>query len=277
MRSNARIITVAIAIIAVALAVGAQTKRRKPAAQKPTAIATPAPTPASTPAPVPTPQPLKRNERPGASAQIVPPLSPSVPGLNTVKYVYEFSRPGFTIGSIRIEHDESGAGKITFLNKDYDEPVTDPISLSKNTIKKLDETFAALDYLNSAENYQYEKDYSHLGNVKVTLQRGGRERTVVFNWTENKLARALADEYRYLSNQFIWVFNINLARENQPLEAPKLFDTLDGYLRRKEISDPSQIVPFLTDLSNDERLPLIARNHAARLIKQIEKANKQKK
>lgn len=270
---------VVIAILAIAITVGAQTKRRKPAVLKPTADATPAPTPPSTPVPVavPTPQPPKRNERPGTATQIEPTLSPPVPGQNTVKYVYEFSRPGFTIGAIRMEHDESGKGKITFLHKDHEEPVTDPILLSKTTIDKLNDALAALDFLNSTENYQYEKDYSHLGSVKITFQRDGRERTAVFNWTENKSARALADEYRYLSNQFIWVFNINLARENQPLEAPKLFDTLDGHLRRKEISDPPQMVQFLTALSNDERLPLMARNHANRLIKQIEKANKPKK
>ena len=72
--------------------------------------------------------------------------------------------------------------------------------------------------------------------------------------------------------KYIWMFDINTARENQPLETPKLFSTLEGYLRRNEISDPPQMLPFLRELINDERMPLMARNHAARLIKQIEKS-----
>ena len=87
-------------------------------------------------------------------------------------------------------------------------------------------------------------------------------------------ARALADEYRKLSNQYIWMFDINLSRENQPLESPKLMDVIDGYIRRNEISDAVQLIPFLKQLGDDERIPLIARNHATRLIKQIEKEKK---
>jgi uncharacterized protein (UPF0147 family) len=48
-------------------------------------------------------------------------------------------------------------------------------------------------------------------------------------------------------------------------------DRLDSLLKRDEISDPSQMLPLLKELSNDERIPLIARNKAARIIKEIEK------
>jgi hypothetical protein len=42
-------------------------------------------------------------------------------------------------------------------------------------------------------------------------------------------------------------------------------------LKRSEVSDPQQLVPVLKKLVNDERIPLIARNHAARMVKDIEK------
>ena len=34
------------------------------------------------------------------------------------------------------------------------------------------------------------------------------------------------------------------------------------------------MIPFLTTLSNDERVPLIARNHASKIVKKIEKKKK---
>jgi hypothetical protein len=49
---------------------------------------------------------------------------------------------------------------------------------------------------------------------------------------------------------------------------------MDRYIARNEISDPQHILPLLTDLSTNERLPLMARNRAAKIVKQIAKASK---
>ena len=57
----------------------------------------------------------------------------------------------------------------------------------------------------------------------------------------------------------------------QPLEAPKLMNKLETLLRLNQISDPKQLAPLIRTLSTDERLPLIARNHAVRLLKKLEK------
>ena len=82
------------------------------------------------------------------------------------------------------------------------------------------------------------------------------------------------DEYRRISNEYTWKFEITIARQNQPLQTPSLMESIDSYLSRGEITDPPHLLPFLEELSNDERLPLIARNRATKLIKQIEKPKK---
>lgn len=189
-------------------------------------------------------------------------------------FSYEFSQPQFIISHIRIEHDENGKGKITFKKKDFDEEYTDPVQLTETTLNKIKAHFEALNFLDSTENYQYEKDFSHLGAMKISRQKDGRARAAEFNWTANADAKAIADEYRKIANQYIWMFDITVARENQPLETPRIMKALDVYLRRGEISDPPQMIPFLKDLSDDERIPLIARNNAARIIKEIEKKKK---
>ncbi|HEY0428511.1 MAG TPA: hypothetical protein VGC76_12080 [Pyrinomonadaceae bacterium] len=193
-------------------------------------------------------------------------------------YFYEFAQPNFYVTKIFIEHDETGKGKITFMKKDFEEPVSDPIQLSPASLEKIKTAFETLKFLDSKENYQDAKrNYSHLGEIKLKMKKDGRERVADFNWTENEDAKFLMDEYRRLANQYVWIFDINLARQNQPLEAPGLLDALDGYLRRNEISDPPQMIPFLQKLNNDERIPLIARNHAARLVKEIEKKAEKEK
>jgi hypothetical protein len=256
-------------LLGLVFAVSAQTKRNQRTKQ-PTKTAVQTET-KSEATPEPTPPPAgKKNSRPtteNSSDDIQKTETQNPPA-----YVYEFSQPAFVISHIRIEHDENGKGKITFLKKDFDEEFTDPVQLSAVTLEKLKTHFDALNFLDSTEDYQYEKDYSHLGNMKITMRsKDGKERTAAFNWTTNADAKAIADEYRKLANQYIWMFDITVARQNQPLETPRIMKALDGYISRDGISDPPQMIPFLKDLSNDERVPLITRNNAAKLIKEIEK------
>lgn len=247
----------------------AQTKGKtvKKAAVKPEPTTSPKPTPATEVPPAPG---SKRNERP------VTPTSPkNVAGPAYVPvYFYEYTRPGFVYSKVAIEHDETGTGKITFERDGSNDPVTDPLQLSAVTLEKIQAAFAALNFIDSTETYQTVRDYSHMGNVVIKLKRDGREREVKYNWTDNKEAKLLMDEYRRVGNEYTWLFEMQSARENQPLLAPSLVDTLDSYLRRGEISHPPSMLPFLTKLSTDERIPLIARNHAAKLVTQIEKTVK---
>jgi hypothetical protein len=253
--------------------VAAQSKVKRPPVNKrvpstSTAVEKPLPQPEPTVAPV------KKNDRPGAA-----PATAS--GSKTVdrqgaepSYFYEFTQPKFTITRITIKHDEAGRGTLTFAKGEFDEPITESFQLSPSTLAKISASLAALDFLNSTENYQFEKDFAHLGNVTFRLKKDGREREVHYNYTSNKYAKDLMDEYRRIGNQVIWIFDMNVSRENQPLDAPRMVDALQAYLSRGEISDPEQLVPFLQELSNDERIPLIARNHAAKMIKQIQKDKK---
>ena len=266
-----------IAAIAVSSAF-AQAKKRKTTTKKTTkqTVKTTG-TPTQTPPVVedsPAKTETKKNERPTGELQKQNTKTNSPASAQTTEnpvYFYEFAQPKFYVTKVFIEHDETGKGKITFMKSDYEEPVSDPIQLSPATLEKIKTAFLALNFLDSAENYQDEKrNYSHLGEIKLKMKKGGRERIAGFNWTENEDAKFLMNEYRRIANQYVWIFDINLARQNQPLNAPGLLDTLDGYLRRNEISDPPQMIPFLQKLTNDERIPLIARNHATRLISEIE-------
>ena len=263
--------------LALAFSVAAQTKRKPtnkkpvkktaPSQTKPAEDATnevkkntrpePETTPTSTTQTVET---AKTNARPTDAARSNKPV-----------YFYEFAQPKFTVSKILVEHDENGSGKITFLKRDFSEDVSDPLQLSATALERVKAAWNALNFLDSTANYQHEKDYSHLGNMTFTIKKDGKMRETKFNWTENKDAKSLADEYRKIGQQFIWIFDINVARENQPLESPRLMDSLDSMIKRNEISDAEQMIPFLNEQNNDERLPLIARNHAAKLVKQIEK------
>ncbi|MEQ1605413.1 MAG: hypothetical protein ABL999_11160 [Pyrinomonadaceae bacterium] len=259
-------LTIVLLFVSIA---GAQVKKanaRNPV--EPKAAATPEPTPETKATPS-----GKRNERPAAGSKATD-QKDTAANSTPPTHIYEFTRPGFSYGRIVIEHDDAGKGKISFLKDGYDEMLTDPMQISDVTLRKIADALKELNFLDSTEDYQYIRDYSHLGNLTFTLKQGERFRTVKYNWTENKGAKALMDEYRRISNEYTWRFEILLARQNMPLQTPSLMDAIDAYYRRGEISDPVHLLPFLTELSNDERLPLIARNRAAKMVKEIEKTRK---
>lgn len=223
--------------------------------------------------PQPAKTPTKKNDRPDAGSNTNPKM-PAAPGdsVKTAAYKYEFSQPNFIVRKIILEHDENGKGKITFEKKDAEEPISDPIQLSQVSVEKINGLMNALNFLDSTEDYQSPmRDYGHLGNYQITLKKEGKERTAKYNWSENPTARELSNEYRKIGEQAVWLFDMSVALENRPLDAPSLMDRLDSLLRRNEISDPPQLLPVLKSFSTDERIPLMARNHATRIIKEIEK------
>jgi len=213
----------------------------------------------------------KHNIRPESpSVQSTAVDTPSKPAAS-VKYTYEFTQPRFVVKHIVLEHDATGHGTITFERMNEDVPVVEPIELSPAALARITSYWTALNFLDSQANYQTSQDFSHLGTMRIGMQQGDRKRVAEFNWTHNENASGLVNEYRRLADQVILVFDISIARENQPLNAPKLMEVMESLLKRNGLSDPTQLLPLLRDMSTDEHIPLIARNHALRLIKQIQK------
>ena len=103
------------------------------------------------------------------------------------------------------------------------------------------------------------------------MRKGGRERTAEFNYSQNDNAQGLANEYRKAAEQSVVVFELEVARESQPLETPKLINKLDSLIERDYVSDRQQLVPLIRELTEDERVPLVGRNHATRILKKLEK------
>ena len=211
----------------------------------------------------------KHNSRPQQAAS----ASTSVTETKTeaVKYSYEFSQPKFVVNHIVLEHDANGHGTVTFERLNESVPVVEPIELSAAALERLRAAWEALQFLDSQTNYQADKQFPHLGTMRIGMQRGDRKRVAEFNWTNNANASTLVSEYRKAADQAILIFDISVARENQPLGVPKLMELMESLLKRDGLSDPRQLLKLLQDLTTDEHVPLIARNYAQRLIKKIEK------
>lgn len=253
-------------VLCVAVPAFGQKKRsrtKRPVKKTPT-TAVAVPQPQATPAA----DPPKLNSRPEADTK----QDSSARKMSAATHIYLFERPGFMYPRIEIRHDDAGRGVITFEKMDLDGPMDDPIELSPATINALNAAFTRLNFLDSTEDYQAKKVNVATGKISITLNENGRSRTATFSWSENPDAKFLMDEYRRISNEFIWKFEMQVARENQPLETPRLMARFSSLYQSNDLPDPPHFLPLLKQLANDEVLPLIARNDAERLSKAIEKA-----
>lgn len=214
----------------------------------------------------------KQNARPDPSVP-VPTASPAVPVANekSARFSYEFTQPQFYLRHILIEHDANGRGKITFERLNEETAIIEDLEISPTALERVKALWQALRFLDSDTNYQSDRQFPHMGTMKIGMVEGDRKRVAEFNWSNIKEATDLVNEYRRIADQASFVFDVFVARENQPLNAPKLMETFESMMKRNALSDPQQLVPLLKEVSTDERLPLIARNHALRLLARLKK------
>ncbi|HEX3282269.1 MAG TPA: hypothetical protein VHR36_13625 [Pyrinomonadaceae bacterium] len=219
----------------------------------------------------------KQNTRPAQPIAPAAALAKPAPSPTTsenekpIRFRYEFTQPQFLISHIVIEHDQNGHGWITFERRSEEIPYKEQLDLSAAANARIVSLWQALSFLDSTEDYQSSKQFPHLGTMRLQMEQDSRKRTAEFNWTNNKDMSSLVNEYRRAADQALLIFDLSIARENQPLNSPKLMDQLETMLKRNALSDAQQLVPLLKDIAGDEHLPLITRNHATRLLKQIEK------
>lgn len=258
------VILLCVATAAPAFGQKRRSRTKRPVKKTPTAAAVAVPQPQPTPAA----DPPKLNSRPEAETK----EDSSAHKMSAATHIYLFERPGFMYPRVEIRHDDAGRGVITFEKMDLDGPMDDPVELSPATINALDAAFTRLNFLDSTEDYQAKKVNVATGKISITLKENGRSRTVSFSWSDNPDAKFLMDEYRRISNEFIWKFEMQVARENQPLETPRLMARFSSLYQNNDLPDPPHFLPLLKQLANDEILPLIARNDAERISKAIEKA-----
>ena len=193
------------------------------------------------------------------------------PDANLTHYQYIFANERFTVPRIEVAFDGTGTGQYSFKRKDMDE-IVNQLTVSEAVLTQVRALFDELNFLDSKEEYQHKKDFSHLGTMSITCKRNGRERTVKFNYSDNQPLNRLAELFRGIAAQEMRVFELENVRQTDPISTPAQMRILENELRSKQLADPPKLLPLLKEIKQDESVPLIARNHAERLIQMIQKA-----
>jgi hypothetical protein len=185
-------------------------------------------------------------------------------------YRYLFENPRFTTPVQELDFDGAGQGKFRFKRKDSDE-IVNKLSVSSEVLSQIQLLLDDLNFLASSEDYQHKKDFSHLGNMTITHSRGGKERTITFNYTDNHSLTRLSEIFRGIITQETRIFELEAVLANDPISTPAQLRMLESELKSKHVADPHRFDPILKNIKSDESVPLIARNHADRLLKMIRK------
>ena len=99
--------------------------------------------------------------------------SPARSGAAGAHYRYLFENPRLTAPVEELEFAGSGQGRFRFKRKDSDE-VVNKLSVSTEVLTQIQLLFDNMNFLESSEDYQHKKDFSHLGNMTISYSRGGK-------------------------------------------------------------------------------------------------------
>lgn len=193
------------------------------------------------------------------------------PAPKDAAFSYKFENPRFVIPLMEVDLDAEGRGQVRFKRGESDEVIDFNLKLMPSTLARIRQLLESAQFFTSAEEYQSKKDFSYLGWMTITARAGERQRTVRFNHTLSLEMKELAELFRAIATQGMHLFNIESSQQYQPLDLPGQLDALENDLRLQRIAEPEQMLPVLREIAGNDTAPLIARNHATRIISAIEK------
>jgi hypothetical protein len=188
-----------------------------------------------------------------------------------LSFSYKFENARFDIRLIEIDLTSNGTGELRFTRGTSDEVLDCQVKLLPPTIARIRTLFEAAGFLASDASVQDKRDFSHLGWVTFVMRQGPRERKQRFNSTANVHLKELVDIFRGIASQEISLFDIENAERYQPLDLPRQLDTLENDLKLERMAEPERLLTALNEIVSDDVQPLIARNHAKRIIEDIKK------
>lgn len=188
-----------------------------------------------------------------------------------MSFSYRFENPRFDLRVIEIDLSSNGSGELRFTRGASDEVLDCKVKLLPATIARIADLFEVSGFLSSNVEYQDKKDFAHMGWVTLGARQGARERKTRFNFTTNIHIKTLEEIFRGIASQEISLFDIENAERYQPLDLPKQLDTLENDLKLTRIAEPDRLLATLNEIAGDDTQPLIARNHAKKIIADIKK------
>jgi hypothetical protein len=197
--------------------------------------------------------------------------SVATPSVAAWSFNYKFENKRFYVPMMEIDLAADGAGEVRFQRGESDDILDHKFKLLPATMARIRQLLEVTHFLDSSDEYQAEKDFSHLGWVTLLSRQNGRERKVRFNYTQHPQISELADIFRGIATEEMHLFDIETSEQFQPLDLPRLLDAIENDLKLQRITEPERLLAKLQEVAGNPTQPLIARNHATRMVSDIKK------
>ena len=186
-------------------------------------------------------------------------------------FSYKFENARFHIPLIEIDLAPDGTGELRFKRGESDEIIDLKLKLLPETMERIRTLYGVTGFLTSKDEYQAKKNFSNLGWITLSAREGDLKREVRLNYSENQHIKELYDIFRAIATQQMHLFDLDTAEQYQPLDLPTQLRVLERDLELERIAEPEQMLTALRNINSNDALPLIARNHAKRIVASIEK------
>ena len=196
------------------------------------------------------------------------PQGPSVSAKLTYSRTFKGSSPEY----LEIVVDSKGSG--TYEGRKLDEAnivPPRPLQLSAATTERI---FAFAAGLHNFQSVQLEshKKVANLGEKTFIFQQGGDVNRVVFNYTENRVARELVELFEAVGQVQQHVGALEFDMKYDPLSLSQELLQIQIELNDKGLVDPQMLVPTLEKIAHDSRFLHLAQARAQEIIDRVQLA-----
>ena len=192
------------------------------------------------------------------------PQAASAPAKLTYSRTFKGSTPEYlliTVGS-------NGSG--TYEGHKLDEAQSPrPLQLSAGTTGRI---FALAGQLHNFQSVALEshKKVANLGEKTLTYQQGEDVNRVVFNYTENRIARELVDLLEAVGTVEQHITALEFEMKYDPLGLSQELLQIQVELNNKSLADPEMLIPTLEKIAHGSRFLHLAQVRAQQIIDRIQ-------
>jgi hypothetical protein len=184
------------------------------------------------------------------------------------KLTYSRTLKGSTPEYLLIALDSKGLG--TFEGRKLDEAQSPrSFQLSVGTTERI---FALAGQLHNFQSVDLDshKKVANLGQKTLTYQRGEDVNRVVFNYTENRMARELVDIFEAVGAVEEHISALEFGMKYDPLGLPQELLQIQIELNNKTLTDPELLLPTLEKIAHGSRFLHLAQVRAQQIVDRIQ-------
>jgi hypothetical protein len=184
------------------------------------------------------------------------------------KLTYSRTFKGSTPEYLLITVDSKGSG--TFESHKLDEAQSPrPFQLSVGTTERI---FALAGHLHNFQSVDLDshRKVANLGQKTFTYQQGDDVNRVVFNYTEDRMARELVDIFEGVGTVEEHIAALEFGMKYDPLALPQELLQIQIELNNKSLADPEMLLPTLDKIAHGSRFLHLAQVRAQQIIERIQ-------